>query len=189
MDSDAVFLTGLDVFGRVVREVPADGWDAPSPCAGWTALDVLGHVVRILDVGNQILSGEPPDWSTPEGRPADLVGDDPVRRWEEGAARARTAMEGVDLEQVVESPMGPRSIREGLAFPGLDLHLHAWDLGRAVGVDVEIAPEVADFTHERIDPLPEEMKRSAGVFGPEVQAPADATPTEQLMAWTGRQVR
>ena len=39
------------------------------------------------------------------------------------------------------------------------------------------------------DHLPEEMKRSAGVFGPELEPPADATVTEALMAWTGRQVR
>ena len=31
-------------FTRHVDGVPAGGWDSPSPCTGWTALDVLRHV-------------------------------------------------------------------------------------------------------------------------------------------------
>ena len=27
-----------------VRAVPADAWDNPSPCEGWTARDVVGHL-------------------------------------------------------------------------------------------------------------------------------------------------
>jgi hypothetical protein len=39
-------------FTRHVDGVPAGGWDSPSPCAGWTALDVLRHV-------GQTVSGVP----------------------------------------------------------------------------------------------------------------------------------
>ncbi|MCP9972699.1 maleylpyruvate isomerase N-terminal domain-containing protein [Actinomadura madurae] len=34
----------LDLFEGLVAGVPRDGWDAPSPCEGWTARDVAGHV-------------------------------------------------------------------------------------------------------------------------------------------------
>ncbi|MBD5832129.1 maleylpyruvate isomerase family mycothiol-dependent enzyme, partial [Janibacter melonis] len=30
---------------RVVDAVPDDAWDAPSPCEGWSAADVLQHLV------------------------------------------------------------------------------------------------------------------------------------------------
>ena len=33
-----------DRFDRLLAAVPADRWDAPSPCDGWTALDVVRHV-------------------------------------------------------------------------------------------------------------------------------------------------
>ena len=187
MDSDEVFLTGLDVFGAVVHDVGDDAWGSPSPCQGWTARDVVGHIVGVLDAGNAILRGDKPEWSG--GQPSDVVGDDPVGRWDSASAKARASLVSVDLDRVVESPMGARTIRQGLAFPGLHLHLHAWDLGRATGIEVEVAPEVQEFTRTTLSPMPEQMVRSAGVFGPEQPAPEDPTPTEAFMAWTGRTPR
>ncbi|MHC3366308.1 maleylpyruvate isomerase N-terminal domain-containing protein [Rhodococcus aetherivorans] len=40
-------------FTTRVEAVPADRWDAPSPCEGWTARDVLRHVV---DTQRQIVT-------------------------------------------------------------------------------------------------------------------------------------
>lgn len=187
MDSDEVFLTGLDTFGAVVHRVTGDAWDSPSPCPGWTARDVAGHMVGVLDAGSAILRGEEPQWNL--DRPGEVVGDDPVGRWDSASATVRAALVGVDLDRVVDSPMGPRPIGQGLAFPALDLHVHAWDLGRAVGVDVEIAPEVQEFVRATLAPMPSEMVRSEAVFGPEQPVPQDATPTEAFIAWTGRVTR
>lgn len=189
MDSDEVFLSGLDVFGSVVKQVADDAWDNESPCEGWTARDVVGHIVGVLDVGNMILRGEKPDWSGAPERPRDIVGDDPVGRFERASETARASLVGVDLDQVLDSPRGPRPIREGLSFPAMDLHVHAWDLGRAAGIAVEIAPEVQEFTRACLAPMPEEVFRSSGIFGPEQPVPENATQTEAFLAWTGRRVR
>src|SRR3954469_8262163 len=35
-----------DAFAATVASVPAGGWDAPSPCEGWTARDVVKHVAE-----------------------------------------------------------------------------------------------------------------------------------------------
>ena len=190
MTPDTAFLTGLDAFDRVVQQVPDGAWDRPAPCEGWTALDVLGHVVRVLDVGAVILRGETPDWTPPEGRPALLVGDgDPKARWTGAATAAREAMAGdVDLERVVDSPMGKRTVGQGLSFPAVDLHVHAWDLARATGVAYEVAPEAAAFAHEVIDPMGEQS-RQAGVFGPQVALDGDASDSDRFLAWTGRDPR
>lgn len=184
MESHEVFLSGLDIFDSVVHRVGNDAWDQSSPCEGWTARDVVGHIVGVLDMGNAILRGDEPDWSG--GQPRDVVGEDPVGRWDGASATARTSLDGVDLDRVLDSPMGPRPIRQGLSFPAMDLHLHAWDLGRAAGIGVDIAPEVQQFTRDLLATMPEELYRSANVFGPEQPPPADATPTEAFMAWTGR---
>jgi len=189
MESDAVFLSGLDVFGSVLHQVGDDAWENDSPCAGWTARDVAGHIVGVLDAGNAILRGDSPDWSGGPEHPRDVVGDDPVGRYDSASATARASLVGVDLDQVLDSPRGPRPIREGLSFPAMDLHLHAWDLGRAAGVEVEIAPEVQEFTRACLAPIPEEVFRSSGIFGPEQPVPKNATPTEAFVAWTGRQPR
>ena len=33
-------------FAAKIDAVPADKWDAPSPCEGWTARDVVKHVAE-----------------------------------------------------------------------------------------------------------------------------------------------
>lgn len=85
--------------------------------------------------------------------------------------------------------MGRRSIGEGLSFPALDLFIHARDIGRVVGADVEIPAEAIEFAHAVIDPIPAGQVRSPRVFAAEVSPPPDATPTQRFIAWTGRDPR
>jgi uncharacterized protein (TIGR03086 family) len=188
MDVEKVFLTGLDRFDGVLREVTAEDWDRPSTCERWNGRELVGHVLHIIDNATTVLRGGAVDQSgTPDF--AAVAGSDPVSAFRQREERARAALQEADLDAEMETPMGPMPVRKRLAFPAMDLHLHAWDLGRTIGVDVEIPEEIAQFTREAIDPMPQEQVRSEGVFGPEVPAPADATPTERLMAWTGRTVR
>ena len=35
----------LDATGRIVRSVPADRWDATTPCVGWDARALVNHLV------------------------------------------------------------------------------------------------------------------------------------------------
>ena len=187
--SDQIFDRGLDVFGDVVGRLEPSDWDRPSPCEGWTALDVLGHLGSAIDFGVAIMRGEQHTW--PEApRPADLVDGDPVGYWRGITERARAALEGADLDMVRETPVGPRTVAEGLAFPAIDLFVHAWDIGRSAGIDVEIPADTIEFAHAYIDPLPVELVRGPrGAFGPEVTVPTDASPTEVFIAWTGRHPR
>ncbi len=187
-ESDTAFLEGLAFFGGVVARLQASDWERPSPCAGWRELDVLGHIGSAVRFGTKLLAGEHPAWE-PVDPPGAAVEGDPGSWWEALAVPARAAVSGVDLSRVLDSPMGRRTIAEGLSFPALDLFVHAWDLGRGVGVDVEIPSELIEFAHAAIDPIPAERVRSPGVFAEEVSPPADATPTESFIAWTGRDPR
>lgn len=187
--SAELFDRGLDAFGGVVDRVDAAAWDGPSPCAGWTALDVLGHMTTTLNMGTSILRGEQPSWPDVE-RPADLVEGDPAECWRAAATTAREALGGADLEMEMDTPMGRRTVADRLAFPAIDLYVHAWDIGRAAGIDVAVPEAVIEFAHSYIDPIPDDKVRSGqGAFGPEVEPPADATPTERFIAWTGRSPR
>ena len=188
MDVDEVLLTGLDTFGGVLERVTADDWDRPTPCARWTVRELTGHLCTVLDSAASTLRGEDYDWAgAPD--PGTAAGDDPAATFANRRAAAVEALSGADLGREVESPMGTMTIGTRMAFPAMDLHLHGWDLGKAIGVPVEVPEEVADFTHAALDPLPPEMMRQENVFGLQVPAPDDATPTERLMAWTGRQPR
>ena len=187
--SDIAFRNGLDAFGAVVGAVPAPGWDAPSPCAGWTALDVLGHLGSSVSFGVSILEGRAVEWPTAD-RPGDLVVGEPADYWTGVAASARTAARRRRPRRRARTPTGPRTVAQGLAFPAIDLYVHAWDIGRAAGIDVVVPADVIEFSHDYLDPIPQERMRGPdGSFGPEVDPPADATPTEAFIAWTGRSPR
>ena len=188
MDVTEVMITGLDTFGSVLEQVKPDDLDKPSPCGSWTARAVIGHVLTGMDSSATTMRGGDFDWSAAPD-PATVPGDDPLGVFEQRRQAVLLGLNETNLDAVMTTPMGPMAVRKRLAFPAMDLHLHAWDLGRAIGVDVEIPAAVGAFTHEALDPLPDAMVRSEGVFGPEVPAPADATPTEALIAWTGRNPR
>ena len=183
------FLDGLDVFVRVIVQMTPDDWTLDSPCEGWTPLDVLGHLGTSLAMGAALLAGEQPTWPEAD-RPADLVDGDPVAFYRAAADRCRTGVEGADLDLVMDTPMGPRTVADRLAFPAIDLYVHAWDIAKPAGIAVEIPDGAIDFAHRYIDPIPAEMVRGPkGAFGPEAEVPADATATEAFIAWTGRAPR
>lgn len=184
-----LFTRGLNVFGEVVASVGSDGWTRSSPCDGWTTLDVLGHLGTSVQMGTSLFRGEQPTWPEAD-RPGDLVDGDPAAYWDSIAGEARTAFEGADLDLVMDTPMGPRTVADRLAFPAIDLYVHAWDIGHATGQTIEVPTAVIDLAHHHIDPLPDDAVRGAkGAFGPEAEAPDDATPTERFIAWTGRNPR
>jgi uncharacterized protein (TIGR03086 family) len=184
--SDVTFVQGLDFFTAVVDQVPSEAWERPSPCSGWSALDVLGHVGFTTEFGTKLLQGQSPDFSNLPDPPRSAVAGDPQQWWHAMVEPAKTALEGVDLDRVVESPIGPRSIGDGLSFPGVDLFVHSWDLAQTVGANVSIPDEAMAFAHQVIDPIPDQQKRSPRVFGPVIDVPSDASPQVHFLAWAGR---
>jgi len=182
---DVAYITGIDFFDDIVRRIDAQGWQRPSPCAGWTALDVLGHLGTAVEFGTCLLRGEQPEWH-PVDPPGQAVSGDPAQWWSVKVEPAKAAVRGVDLTRELDSPTGRRSIGQGLSFPAVDLFVHGWDLARSSGRDVEVPEEAIEFTHRALDGFPPEQVRSLRVFGAAVEVPADTTATQQFIAWTGR---
>src|SRR6201996_5922028 len=166
MQPDVAFRQGLDFFGGAVRQLSPADWDRPSPCSGWRALDVLGHVGQATRFGTALLQGTRPDWS-PVDPPGALVEGPPGAWWTGLADPARDAVDGVDLSREMDSPAGRRSVGDGLSFPALDLYIHGWDIAKSGGIDLVIPAEAIEFAHAVIDPAPAGQIRSSRVFGPE----------------------
>jgi uncharacterized protein (TIGR03086 family) len=176
---------GLDFFTTIITQLSEDDWERPTPCAGWTARDVLGHLATSMGVAISSMQGRPPTWPD-VARPGDLVDGDPVEYWRGTVARARDVLRNADLTRVMETPLG-RTVADDIAIPVIDLYVHAWDLGVTVGIATEIPADVIEYAHSCIDSLPDEMVRGDNrAFGPRVRVPASATPTERFIAWTGR---
>lgn len=116
-----------DAFERKIAAVRPDQWSNPSPCAAWTATDVVDHVVgmhaaMLRPLGVQLSA-------------APSVQDDPIAAVR--AARADVAAVLGDPElagTVCTTPVGPLTFAEHVdQVVSEDLVLHGWDLASATG--------------------------------------------------------
>lgn len=185
-DSPTMYREGLGFFTGIVDAVDDASWHNPSPCDGWLAIDVLGHVGKATEMGTRILTSQDMtiDLNEPHGA---AVQGDPATWWAHLATESRAALEGVeDLDREVDSPRGRRTVREGLSFPAVDLFVHGWDLGTATGQRVTIPDEAIAFVETMFANIPSDVCRRPGVFADELDPRIDASPTERLIAFTGR---
>ena len=161
-------------FDRVVAA--ADGkWDAASPCSDWTAKDVAEHVT-----GNHRMIAER------FGKTAPAASGAPSADWADARDAALQTLEGADLSQTVEGPMGQVPAEVFLGIMSNDTMIHAWDLARAVGADDDLPDDLAQSAYEMMAPF-DEMLRTSGMFGPRIDVDDSATATERLVAFSGRQ--
>jgi uncharacterized protein (TIGR03086 family) len=183
--ADTVYLEGLDFLTGVADQLHDLDWERPSPCAGWRAIDVLGHMGAAVDFGTRLLTTGEMQWVPPVDPPGSVVDGDPAAWWAARVPAAKAALGGVDLTRVIETPMGRRTIGEGLSFPAIDLYVHTWDLGATAGIAVTLPAEVVEFGWALFEPMSAEMYRSPGVFGAEI-AVGDASASDAFLAFTGR---
>lgn len=187
MERSAVgmFIGGLGLFTTVVAQVSDHEWRRPTPCGTWVALDVLGHVGGAVGFGTELLQGGSASWEPPDP-PSSAVAGEPAKWWQAVMSKSRDAVKAADPEAVVETQWGSRSLRDGLAFPTIDLFVHAWDLAAAIGSKLVLPEAAIAFARDYLSSVPEERLRNERVFGPAVALPPGADPSSAFIAWTGR---
>jgi uncharacterized protein (TIGR03086 family) len=175
----------LDATGRIVRSVPADRWHAGTPCAGWDARALIGHLVSGNLWAAELAAGE-----TIEGvgtrLDGDLLGGDPAAAYEKSAAAAAAVFRrpgALDAPCAVSYGPVPGSVYAGHRF--LDVLVHGWDLAVATGQDYVLDPHLIQACQQIIEPQLEAF-RSVGALGPEVAVPADASAQTRFLAMLGR---
>jgi uncharacterized protein (TIGR03086 family) len=169
-------------FASTVAAVPGDAWGSPSPCEGWTALDVLAHMIdnhRLFEgfVGRKLVEVPSPD-------------DDPAAAF--AAVRAVVSAhlhDPVTAEATfVGQVFGPMTFAEAIdRFVAFDLLVHRWDLARAAGLDVALPADEVARAWEAAGAMGD-ILRGPGAFGPEVPAPEGADDQTRLLAFLGRHV-
>jgi len=164
---------------RRVDAVPIGQWDSPSPCEGWTARDVLQH---LLDSHRDM-----PGFAGQALVFEKSVQDDPHAAWVE----ARDAMQKLldDPERAgmeYDGMFGRTSVEKTVdKFLGLDMLIHGWDIARATGQDETLPEEEVTRVSEDAQSLADSL-RMGGVCGPEVEVPVDASDQDKLLARLGR---
>jgi uncharacterized protein (TIGR03086 family) len=176
----AKYRRAIDGFSAVVDAVPADKWSAPSPCDGWTARDVVGHVIAGMRMMARGEAGGGPAGS------ALGPGEDPVEAYAEARAEILAALTEGNLARIVPGPVGEMPLDQIIGMFGTsDVLIHTWDLAQTAGLAVTLDPELVQETYDRLVPL-DAMIRNPAVFGPKVEPAAGADVQVQLMCFTGR---
>jgi uncharacterized protein (TIGR03083 family) len=93
------FVRALDGFEAVLAGVAPGRWSAPSPCAGWSAADVAGHVIGDLQATEAIARGRYTE--SEADAPGRAAGDDPLAAWRVARADMMAALDPAALARLV----------------------------------------------------------------------------------------
>lgn len=172
-------------FERVVRQLPADSSEQPTP-SGISVRELIEHVV----VGNRftalLLAGVDRD-EAQTMLAGNQVGDDPVADVRESTLRQAQAFFATSPGQQVAGPNGNVPVAAYVRFRLVDLVVHAWDLLRAAHLDETLDPQIVVGVLKTVEPhLDEMLAFGAYGAGPSGTLPADASPQIRLLDSFGR---
>lgn len=165
-----------------IAVVPEDRWGSPAPCSGWTARDVVQHLVDTPAIFFGMIE-EP----APTGGPA--VDDDPLGAFRHVRRAVQAALEDPAVAQHgYDGRFGASTFEKGVdQFLCADLVVHAWDLARATGQDERLDPDEVHRLYEAMLPMDDAI-RAPGAFGPKVEPPEGADEQTRLLCFLGRAV-
>lgn len=161
--------------------VPPEAWENPSPCEGWTAREVVRHLVEW--VPPFLASGS--DVVVPDGPPVD---EDPAGAWQHLSSHIQGVLDSPDIGERVfaDERAGEHPLDEAIGmFVLRDVLVHTWDLARAVGLD-ETLDEEAVIEALRGYRAMGALLEHGGHYRPPLPVPEDASEQQQLLALTGR---
>jgi uncharacterized protein (TIGR03086 family) len=159
---------------------------APTPCDGYTARELLNHLLYwgpwLVAAGRR---EEPPSPGAGEADAA-LVTADWAAALEKqtetlvevfGTPAAWTGMTKLGTAELPAAVVAEMVLGEFV--------LHGWDLARASGQELRCTPEAATAVLESALAMGEQA-RAMGVYGPEVPVPPGAAPLDRALGAAGR---
>jgi uncharacterized protein (TIGR03086 family) len=157
-------------------------WDDPSPCDGWSAADVISHVV---ETQRDFLAGHDVDLDA-----APDVHNDPAKAWREHAGQVGGLLARPEIaEQTFDGFFGPTTVGEAMAlFYGFDMIVHRWDVARATGVGTTFSPHELNQVETSVDGFGDHLY-AEGICGAAVDIDPDASREDRLLARMGRDPR
>ncbi|MFG2098409.1 TIGR03086 family metal-binding protein [Streptomyces sp. NPDC048612] len=178
----------LRAYAHVTRDVAAlvdavrpEDLALPTPCAGWTVRQLLGHMVWENLMAASVAEGAPRADHT-----ADHLGDDHRAAFADSVRAARAAFTGSGM---LHRTFGPYEAPGVMLVQQVVVELlaHGWDLARAVGAPTGLAPEAAEETLAAARRIYGAAPRTEGSsLAPERPAPPGAGATDRLAAFLGR---
>lgn len=184
-----------DDFLARIRATPDDLWDAKSPCQGWTARDVVAHVINGHRGILAMVHGTTP--SAAHGVAVSSMADAPAVEPGADLAVAFTACRDDMCAMLRDSalasrrlpggPLGPVPVERAVDVIGsLELLGHTWDLARATGGDEVLDSDAVARTHQALVPHYAGLL-ATGAFDPSIPVPEGTDAQTAFLCFTGRQ--
>jgi uncharacterized protein (TIGR03086 family) len=190
MDSSDHLRRSLDLAVSAVRGAHPEHDGRPSPCADYTAAEVVDHLAFGILLAHRAATREPwpAEWAfdapapllagVPAAQRADVLAreaDETARAWEQPQAwEGESHMGG--------SPMPAAAIGSMMTA---EFAVHAWDLARATGQPLEVPPALGEAVLTAVRQIAQ-MGRDGGWYGPEVSVPAGAPAFDRALGESGR---
>jgi uncharacterized protein (TIGR03086 family) len=167
-------------FTALIDAVPDGRWASQSPCAEWTAADIVHHFLTTEAdlLGRMPFSPEP---AVDLGASRDA--------WPIVRGHVQRALDTPELAgRTYDGYFGPTTFADTVdQFYNFDLVVHCWDLARATGL-AQFEPidpaEIERLTTE-MAPLGDNM-RGPGILGPALDVGDDADRQTTFLAFLGR---
>lgn len=159
----------------VLRNLTPADQPKPTPCADFTCHDVADHLMTSME---QLGSMAGATVTNPNRGPLE-------NRVSVMAAQAIDGWRAVDLSGTVPGPGGgemPASMAAGIL--SMEIALHGWDIAQSSGQPLALPDDLVVYIRGIAETLVPGGRGSA--FADEVPAATDASPLDQLAAYTGR---
>jgi uncharacterized protein (TIGR03086 family) len=187
-DLIAMFLAAQAAFTERVHAIADDQWQLGTPDAQWTVADLVWHLTDEHRWAGPLLAGLDMDQARAVAAGSGPAGADGVtraREWDLAAAASAAAVRADGaLRGCVAITRGLAPAAEYLEEMVLDLVVHAWDLGTAIGypgpLPAGAVAAIYPLARAVVDRTP------SGMFDAPVQVSTDAPVIDKLVALTGR---
>lgn len=153
-------------------------WNAASPCDGWSAADVLDHIVstqRDFLTGQNLDAGET-DGST---HPAEI--------WSRHTTHVAELLDDPEVAgHQYDGYFGPTTTGDTIAqFYGWDMLVHRWDIAQAMGRDAHFSDAELTEMGSGLEGFGEALY-SPGICAPALDVDPGASTLVKVMALLGR---
>lgn len=157
-------------------------WDRPSPCEGWSARDVVGHMI---DTQRSFLA----ERAGLESDPGidDQLQADPTAAWDLHVEAVRPIVSDPSrMSEPFDGYFGPTTVGDTFAnFYIFDMVVHRWDLATALGAPTGLSEDELDLIEARAAALGDAIYMD-GVCQSGVEPAVDADRETRVLAMLGR---
>lgn len=180
----------IDASRDVVGRVQAADLARPTPCVGWSLIDLLAHMTAQHHGFAAAAGGhgdDPAAWSLP------AAGVDPVQAY---VSACDVVVEAFARPGVLEARFALPEISETLTFSGrraIGFHLvdyvaHGWDVARTIDVPFRVDEQVERAALDVALAVPDDDTRLAprAAFAPSRPVPDGASTMDRILALLGR---